>query len=305
MSILENRYVVTQKSALDTFTVEQREVLIRYEKVFNTLGLTAFTKIEQILKKLGVDIKEYPPEIFVNFPNRYQTIGEKQLYQFDRTDYRTLLGISSLYWFLSTLEKEIHFFLSDGNWKLQMVLPYASFEEKEEILDKLYEMFFSGKVAYVYLLDIETAFPQKRSLNFVTTAKKFLKNKPIYLSDMYLDRDEVETSLEKNFVVEVDDYADDTTCWLEEVTIYSVVKTELDLQMILEKLGFKTPFTIWDVKEHVLELEDSKGKSFRIKAWGNLFFIKLSEETSWCTFKISTPGISISMKLLEPIIGYL
>jgi len=305
MSILENRYVVTQKGALTTFTVEQRVVIIEYSKAFETFGMTAFTKMEQILQKVGVDIKEYPKEIFVDFPNRYQTMGEKTVYQFDKADYRSLLGKSSLYWFLSTLEQEIHFCIASEDWKLQMALEYTSLEEKEEVLDKIQEMFLSGEVAYVYLLDIETAFPQDKSIRFVTTVQGILQNKPICLSDVYLEREETTILLPEDFEVEIDGYSYYTDGWLEEATKHSVVRTKLDIKTILEKLGFTAPFVIWDRNENVLELQDYENRSFELEVWGNLCFIKLGEDTFWYTFQISTPGVSFYLDMIDPIVIYL
>ena len=103
--LLEPRYVVTDVTALTTFTPAQREVIVEDSHAFEVFGLTAFSQMAEIFHTFEVDIKQLPPEMFVAFPNKYQSIGRKVLSQFDLVKHR-LVDHTVLQWWISTFEEE-------------------------------------------------------------------------------------------------------------------------------------------------------------------------------------------------------
>lgn len=303
--ILENYYTINQNS--HSFTPEQREMLLQYSNAFQTFGVTAFEKMEQILKEADVTIRDYPSDIFIDFPNRYNSIGEKTLYNFDKEDCKTVLCTSSLRWFLATLEEkeQIHFSISNGEWHLKLALDYTSSQEKEQLLNTIEHHFLSGKTAHFYLLDILHIFPEKnrRMISFSSTSEKSLEETHLDLTDSYINANSPFPILETS-VAKIDDDSSYTRYSLESAFENSVLKSELDLTRILEKLGFSSPYHVYGIENNILSL-DSNGFLLQIELWGDLFSINIEDDPVWYTYQISSPGYSIILQLIDPIVMYL
>lgn len=312
--LLEPRYVINDVTALTAFTAEQRKVIIEYSNAFEVFGLTAFTQMAEIFHDLDIDIKSLPPEVFVAFPNKYQSLGRKLLLQFDQESYQHFCGYHSLQWFLSTSEEEqkIRFFLSTNDWKLNILFSFQTLLEKEFVLENIYQLFLSGNVAHCYLFDILSAFE-----NEILEIKFFPKNgevlyvsekdiifhhfvgSPIYfrldLADTYVFCDDTrffQTEPVFHFFE-----SDLPSTYLEDIFQNTMLKSPLDLAIILNKMGFSAPFDLDILEDNKLSLLDYDDHEFTISFFSNSMFIQLEGDDFAYEYAISTPGVSIGLEL--------
>ena len=319
--LLEPRYVVTDVTALTTFTPAQREVIVQDSHAFEVFGLTAFSQMAEIFHTFEVDIQSLPPEIFVNFPNKYQSIGRKVLSQFDLVKQK-LIDHSVLQWWISTLEKEqqIRFSLAGNKWKLDIVFGFHTLHERDTILDQIEEMFLSGENAHCYLGNILNAFPNqilqiryipKEGTAFHCNQRELATahfiGTPMYfrldVTDSYVCCDDTQFFDTVPVFQDYDNWIP-AHILLEDFLKNSVLKSPLDLIVILNKMGFHAPYYLL-TDEDSMTILDADDHDVTISFFGNFMFIQLQGDDFAYEYSISTTGPSFHLRLENPHVAYM
>ncbi len=319
--LLEPRYAVTDVQALTSFTPEQREVILQDSNAFEVFGLTAFSQMAEIFHTFDIDTKSLPPELFVSFPNKYQSIGRKVISQFDLI-HKKMVSSFSLEWLIFTMEDEqqIRFSLANHQGKLDILFQFHSFPERETIFNNIDEMFLSGETAHCYFQDIVDAFPNqivylRYSTNVGTSLyyhQEELQNVHFIGSPMYFRLDVTDSYVccdDTQFFDTVpvfEDYGNwiPANILLEEYLENSILRSPLDLVVILNKMGFTAPFYLETDTGH-LTVVDANEHEMQISFFKNFMFIQLEGDDFAYEYSISTAGVSLDITLENPHIVYL
>ena len=323
VKFLKPRYVITDDTALTVFTSAQKQVILEDSNVFETFGITAFRQMSEMFELIGVDVKSLPPEMFVAFPNRYQNLGRKVLCQFD-SDYKTLISTYHLVYFLSVLDddKLIRFSLVTENKHLDVIFSYHDLAEKENLLSRIYNLFLSGNTAYCYFTDLLNTFPDEmRTVRFIEENgsafqlnKKELFEQQFSHTIKFFRLDLADTYLQAGDEVVVPSlpssekfYGRVATLLVPSALENSVLKNEIDLLAILEEMGFTAPFDVDIEDDSTIYVNSDNDWYFDLFVFGNSIFFTFFDEEGSTTYEyvISTPDVSVSLTLVEPIIVYL